>query len=370
MAERDEKKVPFSVAQARRDLRDAERTLRDLEKRKIQGPARDDAEDEVKRLRNALKDMTSGAREGRVEAREEFMRDYYNELGGPWVAELVKRDEELRKIFEKAVRTDDLDGFMDDLYQSKWWKDPKKSGSWKQAFRLEFAKDKTQWRDTLADAKLAVQQAADDAYNMEIPEEILNQVARRYLYEGWARNDNRGLRTWLASQFERQQAAPGATTPGGALRDVERSLREAARSYGVTRDQGWARQTAERVLNPEADFDEDDAWNELINEAESKYPVFAGRLSKDRSVRDLAAGYIGELAQLLEIRDPNLVDLSDPLLQKAFTSLDEKNQPRLMPLWEFNRQVKKDERWQYTDNAHQSYSNISNSIGRMMGFVS
>jgi hypothetical protein len=238
------------------------------------------------------------------------------------------------------------------------------------AFQQEFAKDKTGWNQSIEDAKLAIREAADDVYNMVVPEAILDQIARRYMYEGWSRNDNRGLKVWLATQFGKQAADPESDlTPGGALLDVERTLSDAVREYGLTRDADWASRTAQQILNPNSNYDEDDAWNELIAEAESKYPVFAGRLSKDRSVRDLASGYIGELSQMLELRDPSSVDLNDPLLKRAFTSLDEKNQPRLMPLWEFNQQIKKDERWQYTNNALNTYSSIGSDLARMMGFV-
>jgi hypothetical protein len=351
-------------------LREAERTLKQYEQEKVKGQLLDDAKDAVREARKTVERLTSGSRGDRREARQDFMGDYYNELGGPWIAELVKRDAELRRLFEKAIRTDDVDGFMEDLYQSKWWNDPKKSTSWKMAFQQEFAKDKTGWNQSIEDAKLAIREAADDVYNMVVPEAILDQIARRYMYEGWSRNDNRGLKVWLATQFGKQAADPESDlTPGGALLDVERTLSDAVREYGLTREADWARLTAQQILNPNSDYDQDDAWNELIAEAESKYPVFAGRLSKDRSVRDLASGYIGELAQMLELRDPSSVDLNDPLLKRAFTSLDEKNQPRLMPLWEFNQQIKKDERWQYTNSALNTYSSIGSDLARMMGFV-
>ncbi len=365
-----DRSVPFSVAQAQRELREAERTLKQYEQEKVKGQLLDDAKDAVREARKTVERLTSGSRGDRREARQDFMGDYYNELGGPWIAELVKRDAELRRLFEKAIRTDDVDGFMEDLYQSKWWNDPKKSTSWKMAFQQEFAKDKTGWNQSIEDAKLAIREAADDVYNMVVPEAILDQIARRYMYEGWSRNDNRGLKVWLATQFGKQAADPESDlTPGGALLDVERTLSDAVREYGLTREADWARLTAQQILNPNSDYDQDDAWNELIAEAESKYPVFAGRLSKDRSVRDLASGYIGELAQMLELRDPSSVDLNDPLLKRAFTSLDEKNQPRLMPLWEFNQQIKKDERWQYTNSALNTYSSIGSDLARMMGFV-
>jgi len=364
------KKTPFSVAQARRELREAERILKDYEKRNVSGQMLDDAKQAVKDARKELERLTTGPREERREARSEFMQEYYNELGGPWVAELVKRDPELRKIFEKAIRTDDLDGFMDDLFQSKWWNDPKRSGSWKSAFQLEFAKDKTGWNDALEQARIAIREAADDIYGMEIPDNIIDQIARRYLYQGWDKNQGRGLRTWLASQFKKQSAdEESGLTPSGLLVDTERTLRDAARNFGLFRPDDWAAKTAASILDPESGLTEDDAWNDLIAEAESLYPAFAGKLAKDRSVRDVAAGYIGQLARYLEINDPEMIDLQDPLLQKAFTNLDQNSNPALMPLWQFTQEIKKDGRWQYTTNALDTYSRIGSDLSRMMGFV-
>jgi len=357
------------VRQAQRDLREAKRTLADYQKRKVQGKMLDDAKEAVKKAQRTLEDMTSGSRGDRREARQEYMEDYYNELGGPWIAELVSRDPELRRLFQKAIRTDDLDGFMDDLYQSDWWNDPKKSGTWKNAFRLEFAKDKTAWNDRLDDVKRIIEKEADRIYNMVIPSDILDQIARRFIYQGWDENDNEGLKTWLAKQFGKQEAGDTELTPGGELLDTERALGDAVRSYGVVRDQDWISKTARDVLNPDSDFTLDDAWNELIADAESLFPVFAGRLSKDRSVRDLAAGYLSQMANMLEIRDPNLVELSDPLLQRALTNLNENSEPTLMPLWEFSKQIRSSDRWQMTDNARDTYMSAASKFAKALGLA-
>jgi hypothetical protein len=364
------KRTPFSIAQAQRELREAERTLKQYEQEKVKGQLLEDAKDAVREARKTVESLTTGSRGDRRDARSEFMGEYYNELGGPWIAELVKRDDELRGLFEKAIRTDDVDGFLDDLYQSKWWKDPKKSGSWKTAFQMEFAKDTTAWTDTLADAKLVVEQLADQLYDMVIPEGILDQIARRYLYQGWSKNDNRGLRVWLSSQFNKQSTDPNSDlTPGGVLLNQERTLRDAARNYGVFRPDDWFKKTSQSILNPDSGFTEDDAWNELIAEAESLYPAFAGKLSKDRSVRDVGAGYFSQLARYLEINDPDMIDIQDPLLQKAFMNVDANGNPAAMPLWQFTQEIKKDGRWQYTTNALNTYSQIGSDLARMMGVV-
>jgi hypothetical protein len=365
----DVKRKPEAIRIAERDIRLAEQALAD-EKKTGSETSIAAAEDRLREARAALRRIRKAdPGEDRREARRDFMEDYFNRLG-PEVANLVRTDDELRQLFDEAVRKGwDAQTFNSELKKTDWWKDPKKGLSWRNAFELEFNNPPGVWNEALKTARDKISELANELYNIVIPDDVLNQIARRYYYQGWNSNE-RGLKVWLARQFRNQSAAPDANlTPGGALLDTERTLSEAAREYGLTRDADWARKTAQRILNPNAKYDEDDAWNELITEAESKYPVFAGRLSKDRSVRDLASGYIGELAQMLEIRDPNSIDLSDPLLKRAFTSLDEKNQPRLMPLWEFNQAIKKDERWQYTNNALNTYSSIGSDLARMMGFV-
>ena len=83
----------------------------------------------------------------------------------------------------------------------------------------------------------------------------------------------------------------------------------------------------------------------------------------------MGAGYFSQLARYLELNDPNMIDLTDPLLQRAFTNVDDKGEPVAMPLWKFTQEIKKDDRWQSTDNAFSTYSRIGSNIARMMGFV-
>jgi hypothetical protein len=362
------KKKPESIRIAERDVRLAEEALKDARELKSEtGIAA--AQERLKEARSALRRIQNAAPGAdRQEARRDFMDDYFNRLG-PEAASLARNDPELRTLFDEAIRKGWNEGtFLSELKKTDWWKDPKKGVSWRQAFELEFNNPPGVWQESLSKAKQKIRDMADDLYNIQISEDVLDKIARRFYYQGW-NTDERGLKVWLAGQFGQQLTGGTELTPGGALLDVERTLSDAVREYGLTRDADWASRTAQQILNPDSNYDEDDAWNELIAEAESKYPVFAGRLSKDRSVRDLASGYIGELAQMLELRDPSSVDLNDPLLKRAFTSLDEKNQPRLMPLWEFNQQIKKDERWQYTNNALNTYSSIGSDLARMMGFV-
>lgn len=336
--------------------------LKELEK------AVEDAQKELKRYQDS-----SGSTRTRLT--NKILGDYYDKVGD-WVRDLVKQFPQLTGLFSKAISNNwDDRKFTAELYKSDWWKEQKEKGRgnrWLEAFMLE--NDPSQqgkWLDSIDSVKQKIRDLADETYGMQLDESELDKIARRYLYQGWDLSDARGLRVWLARQFGKQSAAPDSgLTPGGTFVEKQRQLREAARGYGLFRPEDWAGKTAASILDPNSGVSEDDAWNELIAEAESLYPVFQGKLGRERSVRDVAAGYIGQLARYLEINDPDLIDLSDPLLQRAFTNIDEKtNNPSLMPLWQFTQEIKKDGRWQYTSNALDTYSRIGSDLSRMMGFV-
>lgn len=361
---------PRAIRLAERDIRLAEKAVADAKELGSE-TALKAARDRLKEARKALQRIRAAdPGEDRREARQDFMEDYYSRLG-PEAASLARRDPELRKLFDEAIRKGwDEATFDSELRKTDWWKDPKKGFSWRQAFDLEFNNPPGVWQESIDDAKNLIRKLADDIYDMVIDEDTLTKMARRYLYQGWGKNDNEGLRVWLSSQFDKQAEAGGeGFTPGGMYTATYNTLRDTARAYGVDRPDSWLDKTARDILNPNSGYSDDDAINELIAEAESLYPVFAGKLSKDRSVRDLGAGYINQLSRYLELPDPDSIDLTDPLLQRAFTNVGEDGNPSLMPLWRFNQEIKKDERWQYTTNALSTYSQIGSDMARMMGFV-
>lgn len=338
----------------------------------------------IKQLEQAVEDAqkqvdryTDSRGGDRKRLTDKFLDDYYNQVGD-WVADLVKQFPDLINLFNKAVKNNwSTDEFIGEIYKSDWWAKQKEKGrgnTWLNAFIMENdPAQQGQWLDTIEEVKQKIRDAAKGIYNMELDEANLDKIARRYLYQGWDKSDERGLRVWLARQFGNASPEDGSSsslTPGGQVLELQRKLKDATRNFGIYRLPSWYEDTSKKILDPNANFTEDDAWNEIIAEAESMYPVFAGKLSKDRSVRDVGAGYFAQLARYLEINDPEMIDLTDPLLQKAFTNVDtNSNQPTLMPLWQFTQEIKSDPRWQYTTNALNTYSQIGSDLARMMGFV-
>jgi hypothetical protein len=71
--------------------------------------------------------------------------------------------------------------------------------------------------------------------------------------------------------------------------------------------------------------------------------------------------YRTRMASILEL-NPQSIDINDRTLRSAIGPDKE------MPLYEFEKSLRKDSRWQYTDNAREKVSEISARIRRDFGF--
>jgi len=100
-----------------------------------------------------------------------------------------------------------------------------------------------------------------------------------------------------------------------------------------------------------------------------KYKAFADDIKAGHNVRDLAHDYIQMISQTLEI-DPNKIDLAkDPLLSKALLGYAGDKGATVYPNYtDFQTMVHQDPRWQYTENAHQTMTDVAAKIQNAFGF--
>jgi hypothetical protein len=74
------------------------------------------------------------------------------------------------------------------------------------------------------------------------------------------------------------------------------------------------------------------------------------------------------MANTLEI-NPNDISLDDPTIKQAFTSLNSEGQPITKPLWEFEKELRRDERWRFTKNAQQDLMGTARKVLSDFGLV-
>lgn len=85
-------------------------------------------------------------------------------------------------------------------------------------------------------------------------------------------------------------------------------------------------------------------------------------LAQGYNLNQVFAPYRQVMANVLEIGDPDQIDLNDPLLRSAITDKGDMN------LYDFRKQLRKDNRWQYTEQAKQDVSTAALNVLRDFGF--
>ena len=78
--------------------------------------------------------------------------------------------------------------------------------------------------------------------------------------------------------------------------------------------------------------------------------------------------YINMMAQTFEV-DPDQIDLSDPHIKEALGAVDDKGNPRVMGLGEFQDKLRDDPRWMGTKQALSAYSQMAVDFGRRFGVL-
>ena len=85
-------------------------------------------------------------------------------------------------------------------------------------------------------------------------------------------------------------------------------------------------------------------------------------LSQGYNLNQVYAPYRQTMATILEIDDPESIDLNDPLLRSAITDKGDMN------IYDFKKQLRQDNRWQYTQTAKQEVSDVALRVLQDFGF--
>lgn len=325
--------------------------------------------------------------EARDEAREGARDFFYSEMG-PMIAEAITEFPQLREFFRRAIaegwNAAKQDRELNNPENSwfKWW--DSRGKYWRQGFARQYRSGATSgtWGDDIKEARNVVRAAARNA-GVTLTSEQEDRLARRYWYSDW-QSDPDALASWMQERARNQRENPDGGDPDAvadpllpANRNTKiRELRDLAEAYGLEFDDKVLGDWADLILDPKKNTDgiEDTRFREfLVQEARSKYVTFGDQLDADTNLRQLAGGYVSELSRLLEL-DPAEIRFTptgmDPLLQKALTNIDpETGKPSRIPLWEFTKQIRLDDRWQMTDNARDTYMGAASKFAQALGLA-
>lgn len=346
----------------------------------------DDAAAE-KQLRDATRraERTGEARDtARSEAREVF----YSAMG-PQIAEAIKQFPQLRDFFRQAIAEQwnsakmELELSNPENPWSDWWK--AKSPYWKQGYAAQFGAGVTpgDWQTKIDQALEAIDVAAEDK-GVVLTEQERQNLARRYWYSEWS-TDNDALLSWM-QQRRATKEEQGTNVVDGeettdpllpANRNTKiRELAALAEAYGMSYDDATLGMWADSILDPKKNVNgiQDTRFTEmLVQDARGRYAPFGDQITADMSLRQIAGGYISEMARLLELSPADIrltPEGMNPMLYKALTDVDlETGQPKRTPLWEFSKQIRQSDDWQMTDNARDTYMSAASKFAKSLGLA-
>ena len=140
---------------------------------------------------------------------------------------------------------------------------------------------------------------------------------------------------------------------------TSQSILGTAKANGITLNQAQIDSFAKRVQNGE---DIKTIDNEIRNIAGLGMPEKVQKLlAQGIDLDTVYSPYRNLMASVLEL-NPESIDLKDPTLRSAIGPDKE------MPIYDFEKALRKDYRWQYTDNAKRDVSNVALKVLQDFGF--
>ena len=270
-----------------------------------------------------------------------------------FAAAFFNTDPELQQLIQRAVSEQWTPQEFQAKFQATNWFQTH-SDTYRKTVALQTS-DPTTWNQQLqqriTDVKAkAVQMGAtlDDA--------TAKQIATNSIEFGW---DD--------AQLGQALGAHVTLSSGGNSADVQTQMRQFIQDMGV----GYSDQSLQQQLQQieQGTSTVQDFQNQIRKLAASAFPSYANQINAGQTVKAIADPYIQDMANVLEL-NPNTITLNDPTIRKALTNTDNNGQPVQTGLWDFEKNLRSDPRWQYTQNAtNAAYSQVY-QIGKAWGFLS
>ena len=210
------------------------------------------------------------------------------------------------------------------------------------------------------DVKRQAVNAAIEKYGIELPEGQLDILAREAWRNNWGVTEiDLNLRPFLADTLETGEDLKG--TAG----DFQNDLSQWASRNGLSIDRSMlAKYVGNMTLGQQT---LDDVKQELrTTYLMGAYPAWADRIEKGFDPEAISRPYRSAAAKLLEVEEDE-ISLDDPLLKRGLQGTGADGKPRVVPLYEFESEIRKDPRWDKTNNAYETYTKVGTDLLRMFG---
>ena len=282
--------------------------------------------------------------------KKDVARNEQAELYG-FVEALLDSNKELRKLFDRAVKGQwTADKFQAELRDTKWFKTH--SASEREFLTLRFGDPKTA-KQKLDQAYVKVRQMAAQLGLVESPDLLkkMNSWAYNVVAKGW---DEGMLRNEIGKFVYFNKSLQGE---GG---ETQMKLKELAYDMGVTMSSSWYAEKSRNVIRGLATIQ--DYEDEIRKQAKAMYPQFSKQIDAGQTVAEIASPYLQSMQNILELPVGG-ISVQDKTIKSALQNKNKlTGQTEIMPLWQFENQLRSDPRWKKTQNAQNSMMQVAHQV--------
>lgn len=306
-----------------------------------------------------MADNTQGQNHGNdnhddKDKKDKHLRNLAMDYG--WAMSVFEEFPELMGVFKEAVKNNwSVARFQAEVQDTNWFK--KHSDTWRTNTYLKLTDPKT-YDERVNKVERGLADAAG-SLGIDLGSKQLKEMSEQAFLHGW---DETKINNVLA----RMVKITGKHEVGGDLAAIQDRLNAFAFANGVTITRGtmqkWLRGVV-RGTGTEQEFQ-----NYIQRMASAKFPNWAKEIKAGMTVAELAEPYRQTMAELLEI-NPNEISMNDRTLRRAMSFKNEKGEWDSVAIGDFEDMLRKDKRWQYTDNAREQVSAIAGGLLKMFGLV-
>lgn len=266
-------------------------------------------------------------------------------------ASFFKEDPSLEKLIHQAVKGQwDRTTFVGHLKDTAWYQSHDASQrKWTAMQDNDPAEAQHQMKQRVHDLR-----QMSNELGVDLSSEDLRAYAEKSLLNGLTSDQ---MQQGLASHLQYVKGSDFAGLAG----TTQDQLTQTAADFGIGMSGQTVASWVKNIL--EGNANQDDYTQHVQDMAKSAFPALGKLIDQGQTVRQIADPYVQQMAQTLEL-DPAAINFAkDHTLRGAFNYLPQgQNEPGLMPLWQFDQQVKQDPRWLKTDNARNSLMDVTTGV--------
>jgi len=182
--------------------------------------------------------------------------------------------------------------------------------------------------------------------------------------------DNLDPKLWLEDQIKNKLLAGGEEVnkigiPEGPLGQNFVQIKNFAARNGIMLSDQAATDYATKIVA--GVLDDNTVFNTIRESAASAFPQLADKIKAGIDVKTIADPYIQSMSNILEIPYTS-VDLFDPKIRGALSYTLPDGKVGTKSIYDFERELRQDTRWQYTNNAKKAVADSTLRVLQDFGF--